>query len=119
MAVQSRGRFADLARGIASVRNAQRQQNETLRKITEDPVHRTDDNAQRVLRSMKDLERFEISSENFANGTYRITRSGRYVLTEDITFDPPRDVPSTYPRMPFRLGFFAAITVECPDVLMI
>ena len=70
------------------------------------------------MRVTSSLERIELSSSDFEDGTYRITKSGHYIFTEDITFDPPREVSSTYPRMPFRLGFFSAITVECPDVVI-
>lgn len=118
MAVRSRGGFADLARGISRLQSIQASQTETLRKATEDPVHRTDDNAERVMRATMGLQRVELSSSDFEGGTYRITKSGHYVFTEDITFDPPKEVPLTYPRMPFRLGFFSAITVECPDVVI-
>lgn len=118
MAVRSRGGLADLARGIARVRSNQATQAETLRRATEDPVQHTDDHAERVLRATRDLERVELSSDDFFTGTYRIVKPGHYVLTEDITFDPPKEVPTSYPRMPFRLGFFAAITVECSDVVI-
>lgn len=118
MAVRSRGGLADLARGIARVRSNQATQAETLRRATEDPVHRTDDHAEHVIRATRSLERVELSAKDFSTGTYRIVKSGHYVLTEDITFDPPREVPTSYPRMPFRLGFFAAITVECPNVVI-
>lgn len=72
---------------------------------------------------------------DFVNGTYRITESGKYVLAEDIVFNPnpatetqdaydsffPRpeqlgDGPGQYPTAEFTLGFFAAITIETSDV---
>ena len=63
---------------------------------------------------------------DFTNGTYRITKPGVYVFKQDIVFHPNPDddyKPSVqqikenvYPSNPFRLGFFAAITIECSDV---
>ena len=73
---------------------------------------------------------------NFANGTYRITKPGYYELQEDIVFSPdPRgddtfmptetqiqngDYPTmnTSPTGYYGMGFFAAITVEAPDVII-
>jgi hypothetical protein len=68
-----------------------------------------------------------LTNADFANGTYRIQTSGYYVLGEDITFDPNPDNDSQptqqqlegeYSGGPYTLGFFAAITVEAPDVII-
>ena len=68
---------------------------------------------------------------DFAYGTVRITKPGIYTLQENIEFNPnesnnffPTSVQISsglYPQMmkgPFHLGFFAAITVESPDVII-
>lgn len=73
---------------------------------------------------------------NFGNGTYRITKPGYYELQEDIVFSPdPRgddtfmptetqiqngDYPTmnTTPTGYYGMGFFAAITIEAPDVII-
>lgn len=77
---------------------------------------------------------FDLVQSDFEAGTYRITEPGRYVLQEDITFNPnaptgsqdaydsffPTDAQlsnaSLYPAPVFTLGFFAAITVETSNV---
>jgi len=69
-----------------------------------------------------------LKQSDFDNGTYRITRSGYYVLSEDIVFHPNPDndfKPTTqqfkdniYPVHPYRLGFFSAITIETFDVVL-
>lgn len=69
-----------------------------------------------------------LTQRDFSNGTVRITKPGVYVLQEDITFNPnptndfqplESDVVSgKYPIPgPYQLGFFAAITIECDDVI--
>lgn len=65
---------------------------------------------------------------DFNEGTYRITKPGLYVLNENIIFhpNPENDFKptmeqfnnNTYPPHPYRLGFFAAITIECNDVIL-
>ena len=65
---------------------------------------------------------------DFDTGTYRITAPGYYVLDEDIVFHPNPEYDfkptaeqfknNTYPVHPYRLGFFAAITIECQDVIL-
>ena len=72
-----------------------------------------------------------LSNANFTQGTFRITEPGVYVFSEDVVFNPnsraqggnslPRpDQLSTgggpYDARAYRLGFFAAITVECDGV---
>jgi hypothetical protein len=65
---------------------------------------------------------------DFINGTYRITKPGVYILKEDIVFHPNPDndfnptvqqlKEKVFPSNPFRLGFFAAITIECNNVII-
>jgi len=66
---------------------------------------------------------FYLSNADFTDGTYRIQTSGRYILTEDIVFDPRPDDESfpgfydpDYPMNYYFLGFFAAIAIETSDV---
>lgn len=80
------------------------------------------------------LPRIYLKQEDFKNGTYRITQSGKYILSENITFNPnpsewidgklvgddwmPRsDQSNDYP-ISFHLGFFAAITIETNNVVV-
>jgi hypothetical protein len=67
---------------------------------------------------------------DFAHGTYRIRSSGRYRLGENISFAPNPSYamkphadqsmlyPTTGAEGAYRLGFFAAITVEVADVII-
>ena len=79
-----------------------------------------------------------LNQSDFNYGTYRITSPGVYKLSEDIVFNPnpgtfdidtkiftddndwmPKSNQSTkFPSNPFRLGFFAAITVESNNVVI-
>lgn len=81
-----------------------------------------------------------LSNSDFSNGTYRIKTPGIYKLTENIVFSPnsnvftsencmdlknvldnfhPTDQQSEeYPKPPYQFGFFAAITIECDDVVI-
>ena len=71
-----------------------------------------------------------LRKSDFANGTYRIRSSGRYRLAEDIEFrpNPANDFrpttaqsalyPTTGAEASYRLGFFAAITIEAADVIL-
>lgn len=61
-----------------------------------------------------------LTNASFVNGTFRIRTPGHYQLGEDIDFDPPTlERPSRiYPFPPYQLGFFAAITVECDNVIL-
>ena len=70
---------------------------------------------------------YRLDKAVFSNGTYRITRPGTYILTEDIVFNPNRyddykpraDQDITYPRSHgYVLGFFAAITIEATNVIV-
>ena len=58
---------------------------------------------------------------DFTRGTYRITVPGTYVLGEDIVFDPvdtPQAHPELYGHPAYSMGFFAALTVECDNVVI-
>lgn len=67
-----------------------------------------------------------LTQSDFSNGTYRITQPGYYKLGESITFNPnpnddwrPRvDQAGQYPPGKYRLGFFAAITIETTNVTL-
>lgn len=67
----------------------------------------------------------ELTNDDFNDGTFQIKKSGLYVLAEDIVFDPQPQFPipgdPRYPmgeNGPYHLGFFAAITIEAPDVII-
>ncbi|CAK9012862.1 Uncharacterized protein SCF082_LOCUS11692 [Durusdinium trenchii] len=64
-----------------------------------------------------------LRQSDFDKGTYRIRKSGRYALGEDIVFAPnpendfwPEHGDPEYPMAQYFLGFFAAITVEANNV---
>ena len=70
-----------------------------------------------------------IRQHHFTDGTLRIKKPGIYVLQEDIEFNPNPTYDSLpissqsqlYPstgHSPYRLGFFAAITIECDNVIL-
>ena len=95
-----------------------------------------------LLEMEKNLPTIEISQSSFEQGTYRITTSARYVLTEDIKFNPnPSHYNSTTNRLegpdwmptqqqidsgdypvaplgPYHMGFFAALTIETDNVVI-
>jgi hypothetical protein len=71
----------------------------------------------------------QITQSDFHMGTYRIRQPGYYMLMSDITFDPielfPKLGNTMYPNGigkegfgQYSLGFFAAITIECEDVIL-
>tara|TARA_B100001758_G_C18416918_1_gene620891 strand:- start:15595 stop:17142 length:1548 start_codon:yes stop_codon:yes gene_type:complete len=69
-----------------------------------------------------------LQQTDFDKGTYRITKPGLYILSESIVFhpNPHNDFKPTieqfndnvYSPNPYRLGFFAAITIECSNVVL-
>jgi len=86
---------------------------------------------------------YQIYAEDFRRGTYRITRSGTYLIMEDIELNfnappegsespnnyeenywwPTEEQTDEYPgamgtRDAYFLGFFAGITVEADDVVL-
>lgn len=78
------------------------------------------------LKKTEISEKKFIYQNDFINGTLRIKTPGYYVLKENILFNPINQFPSKeqeneYPvgkNGPFHLGFFAAITIETPDVIL-
>lgn len=83
------------------------------------------DNFEEIIKTGT-TERILLTNTDFLNGTYRIKKSGIYVLNEDIVFNPSFLFPQEsqkeeYPtgkNGPYHLGFFAAITVECHNVII-
>jgi len=66
-----------------------------------------------------------LKQKDFQKGTYRITKPGHYILKEDIHFEPnsdydfmPRPDQPEYSGKAYRFGFFAAITIESPQVIL-
>ncbi len=66
-----------------------------------------------------------LSNADFLYGTVRLLTSGLFVLTEDVLFEPnahanwmPERTQSAYTNPAFRLGFFAAITVEADSIVL-
>ena len=81
----------------------------------------------------------ELYQSDFEEGTYRIRKSGTYIIMEDIEFDfnagdlndpntewawwPREDQSKEYPgayktRDEYFMGFFAGITIECDGVIL-
>lgn len=82
----------------------------------------------------------ELRQKDFDKGTVRLTKPGVYRLAEDISFNPnpgkatnwlPRCVKGSEhfqpqycdaerggPSKPYRLGFFAAVTIESSDIVV-
>jgi len=63
-----------------------------------------------------------LRAADFSKGTVRIRSPGLYVLAEDVIFQPDPHYLTTdsdYTTNPmFTMGFFAAITIECPGVIL-
>lgn len=66
-----------------------------------------------------------LMQDDFANGTLRIQSGGYFYLGEDVSFHPnplndykPYASQTQYAGVAYSLGFFAAITVEAPDVVI-
>lgn len=92
------------------------------------------------IKNNKDsLEVINLTQDDFKNGTYRIKNPGIYKLSENITFSPnsnlfssvdcndlenildnfqptPTQLNGDYPLIPYKFGFFAAITIESDNV---
>jgi hypothetical protein len=72
--------------------------------------------------------KYYLRQTDFNEGTLRITKPGVYVLSENITFNPPTQFPTQeqidsgkYPigkDGPYHLGFFAAIAIETSNVII-
>lgn len=77
-------------------------------------------------KKMEDKNKISLFNFHFLKGTYRIKNPGIYVLRENILFNPEKIFPDEsqkeeYPtgkNGPYHLGFFAAITIECNDVIL-
>lgn len=80
---------------------------------------------ERMCRKLYRRRKYKLCQKDFDRGTVRITEPGYYVLTENIVFAPniensglPYAKDEQYSGKPYVLGFFAGITVECPDVCL-
>ena len=71
--------------------------------------------------------RVTLAQADFAHGTLRLRTSGVFTLAEDVVFSPNADAdyrvnrtaqPGYAAVLAFRLGFFAALTVEAPNVMI-
>lgn len=65
-----------------------------------------------------------IMNSDLKNGTFRIRKSGLYILGEDILFHPnpennfmPYKEDINYQTDAYSLGFYAVITIECENVI--
>ena len=56
-----------------------------------------------------------LKQSDFDSGTYRIKKSGKYVLTEDIEFDP---IPEKERDDKPNVGWFAVMSVESTEVVI-
>lgn len=92
------------------------------------------------LRKSKNTNKILLTQKDFDTGTYRITKGGIYCLQEDIEFSPNSNIYTSidgisspnvldnfhpqesqkneYPTPPYQFGFFAAITIECDNVII-
>ena len=83
------------------------------------------DELNRMCRRLRRKCHFKLCQRDFNRGTVRITKPGYYSLQENIVFSPniengglPYARDKQYSGRPFVLGFFAAITIESPDVCL-
>ena len=81
--------------------------------------------------NLQNLDIIKLYQSDFTNGTFRIKKSGNYVLQEDIIFNPnesnnfqPTEEQIKNNEYPvgifgaYHLGFFAAITIESDNVII-
>ena len=86
--------------------------------------------------SQSDYATHLLRQANFNNGAFRIVKPGYYKLVENIVFSPNQHIDDTlmptpqqnqagdYPTVNttpsgfFHMGFFAAIVIECDDVVL-
>eukprot|EP01083_Nonionella_stella_P119532 357383_1 len=117
-------------------------------KQMEDEIEKevlTDDEFNGFKSEKDELNIIQLYQKDFIDGTYRITQPGKYVIMEDIVFDfkapdgykegeldtyndidnwwPTYDQIDDYPgagdlKDSYFLGFWAGITIECPDVIL-
>lgn len=78
-----------------------------------------------VIDTNKLKKKIFLSNSDFLDGTYRITVPGIYTLKENIVFSPnqhnegkPTSAQLEHLPKGFILGFFAAITIECENVIL-
>jgi hypothetical protein len=76
-------------------------------------------------KEIKKLTPIYLSQKDFENGTYLLDKSGYYILSEDIFFNPnpdhdymPRADQSEYQTLPFSLGFFAVLAISAEDIYL-
>ena len=78
---------------------------------------------------MKQIQYIYLTQNDFIDGTYRIKKSGTYILLENIEFDfnneydywPYKYQNNKYSdgyRDEYIMGFFAGITIECDTVII-
>lgn len=76
-----------------------------------------------------DYATVELKQSDFEHGTVRLKKPAKYILTEDIEFspNPENDFQPTAEQIKsglypvpgaYQLGFFAAITVEGPNIIL-
>lgn len=118
MATTSRGRLAGLASTVVRLHQQQTSKLSRFESVVQDHSKRTDDAGEAVLSDLKDLPVTMLHASDFADGTVRLRYSGKYVLAEDVEFDPPATPGDAYPKPPYQLGFFAAVTIEAPNVVL-
>ena len=58
-----------------------------------------------------------LSQSDFDSGTYRITESGYYYFTEDVSFEPIFTAEATRTDKP-RTAWFAGMSIECDNVII-
>ena len=71
-----------------------------------------------------DSKIYYLSNNDFKSGTFRVKNPGRYILLEDIIFNPNPEnnfqpysyQTKYYNKFTYSLGFFAAITIESNNV---
>ena len=118
MATTSRGRLAGLANTVARQHKEQHSHISRFENTLADQSAATDDAAESVVAVLQNLPVTMLHAADFAQGTVRLRFSGKYVLAEDVEFDPPAVPGDAYSRPPYQLGFFAAVTVEAPNVVL-
>ena len=91
-----------------------------------------DDGGNRLIsEDLRETNIVYLSQKDFLDGTYRIKKSGTYILLEDIEFNfnsendywPYKYQNEEYPgaggyRDEYNMGFFAGITIECDNVVI-
>jgi len=70
--------------------------------------------------------RVTVRNADFVRGTLRVQQPCVLVVEEDIVFNPrpdtdhrPNGDDAEYAGAPYHLGFFAAVTIECDDVVVL